>query len=131
MLAGRQPVMHYVQFLGGSVICAVIYNATLIVGDWFGYGYVSLLVLGYALSLSFGYVYHCRVTFTKALSLSGYISFSAGIWLGVPFSLAILFLLGDMLHMPMWLAAPVTTSAMVIYHYCVTRLSMSSLSREI
>jgi putative flippase GtrA len=106
------------------VICASINNAILIAGDHVGYSYGPLVVTAYFVSIAVGYAYHCRITFDEPMNLSGYIRFSAGIWLGLPLSLLILAALSDGLNVPMWLAAPLMTGLMVAYHYAIARITI-------
>ena len=121
---------HYIQFLGGGVVCATLNNAILIVGDWLGYGYVSLILTGYMASITVGYVYHCCITFDKPMTLQGYTRFSAGIWLGLPLSFVVLLALGELLHLHMWIAAPTMTCVMLVYHYATARIAIGGCARQ-
>lgn len=125
-MTGRARIAHYAQFLGGSVLCAGINNVILIAGDWLGYGYALLIVVCYAVSGTVGYVYHCRITFGDPMTWAGFARFSAGLWLGLPVSLAILAVLSDVLMLPMWIAGPVMTVMMVAYHYLVSRWTITA-----
>ncbi len=130
MTFARSRLAHYAQFLGGGAICAGINNAILIAGDRLGYSYAVLIILAYLVSVSVGYAYHCRITFCEPMSRAGYIRFSASIWLGLPLSLAILAVLSDGLDLAMWLAGPIMTVLMVIYHYAMTSLTIGKLQRQ-
>jgi len=111
-------------FLGGSVLCAGINNVILIAGDWLHMHYTVLLLVCYLTSSSVGYAYHCRITFHQPMTAGGYINFVAGIWLGLPVSLALIAVMVDWLILPMWVAAPVMTLIMFVYHYMVARLAI-------
>ncbi|MEO0464541.1 MAG: GtrA family protein [Pseudomonadota bacterium] len=124
-LIGRQRGLHVATFLGGSVLCAAINNAILIAGDWLNFHYVVLLVICYFTSSSVGYVYHCRITFDQPMNNRGYFNFVTGIWFGLPVSLALIALMVDWLGFPMWVAAPVMTIIMFLYHYLVARLAIN------
>jgi putative flippase GtrA len=125
MAAAQPRLARYAQFLGGGVICAALHNLILIVGDWLGYGYLPLVLFGYLVSVTVGYFYHCRITFDEPISWRGYTLFSAGIWLGMPLSFVILLVLGKLLGLPMWVAAPAMTCIMLGYNYSIARLSLN------
>jgi len=111
-------------FMGGSVLCAGINNVILIAGDWLNIHYTVLLMVCYLTSSSVGYAYHCRITFNQPMTAGGYTNFVAGIWLGLPVSLALIAVMVDWLMAPMWVAAPVMTLIMFAYHYMVARLAI-------
>jgi hypothetical protein len=121
----RRRARHFAAFFGGSVLCAAINNLILIVGDLLGLHYSLLLVVCHFTSSSLGYVYHCRVTFDQAMHLNGYARFVAGIWLGLPVSLALIALMVDWLDLAMVIAAPGMTVIMFGYHYLVARLAIN------
>lgn len=116
-----------VRFLAGSVLCTLINNLILIGGDHLGYGYISLTFAAYMCSATAGYIFHSVVTFESLMSIRGYLSFTAGIWLGLPLALLILGILTSGIALPMSVAAPAMTVLMFAYHYLIARWSITRL----
>ena len=104
---------------------ALLNNIILIVGDHLGYSYVELAVVCYLLTGTLAYAFHSSFTFRRVYRLSSYITFMAGLFLGLPISIALLFVLCTIMQMPMWLAGPLLTIIMVVYNYVSARFAMT------
>lgn len=114
------------RYLAGGAICALLNNIILIGGDRLGIGYVALILLTFLITGTVAYLFHSRFTFRRDGRWGGYLVFMAGIALGVPVTLALLTLLGPLLGMPMWIAAPLLTLLMLLYNYANARLAITS-----
>lgn len=104
--------------------CAVANNVLLIAGDRLGYGYVVLMAAAWLGVGTLGYLLHARFTFAIARGPASYARFMAGIAAGVPVSWLVLMLGGRVLHLPMWINAPLNTLLMFAYNYANARVAM-------
>ena len=113
------------RYLVGGVLCALVNNVILIVGDLFGAGYLELTFLTFGITGTVGYVFHSRVTFRQVVGWASYGAFMAGIAFGIPVALVILTVLHSLLGLPMWIAAPALTGLMLVYNYVNARLAIT------
>ena len=119
-LLSQRPVRYVLV----AATCAVANNVLLIAGDRLGYGYVVLMAATWAGVGTLGYLLHARFTFVVARGPGSYARFMAGIAAGVPVSWLLLSLCGKVLHLPMWVNAPLNTVLMVAYNYANARVAM-------
>jgi putative flippase GtrA len=112
------------RYTAVGAVMAAFNNLVFIFGDWAGLGYIGLMGLSWGLSGSVGYLLHSRYTFGASHNWSAYGRFMGGIAMGIPLTLALLAALKSGLHLPMWIAAPVTTVGMFFYNYLSARLAI-------
>ncbi len=112
------------RYLGVGVTVAVTNNVILIVGDWAGLGYGALMTVTWMVGGTLGYWLHSSYTFRRDRGFAAYARFMGGVALGVPLALALLAGLKSGLGLPMWIAAPTATVAMLIYNYLSARLAI-------
>jgi len=107
----------HVRYLATASICAIASNIVLIAGAAAGLNYLELSLLSFGTVGTLGYGMHSRFTFGHSPSWPGYARFMSGLAAGIPFSFAILSLLGGLLRLPMWIAAPIATVIMLLYNF--------------
>lgn len=115
---------HAARYLSVGALVTVVNNLLLIGGDRAGLGYAALMALTWLVGGSLGYVLHARHTFRQRHGWAAYTRFMGGVALGVPLAWALLWLLHSVLALPMWLAAPLATVAMLAYNYAAARLAI-------
>lgn len=108
------------RYLAVGVTCAVISNILLIGIVSLGIGYVwgSLIILAPVILL--GYALHAAVTFGTRFSAAALLRFAATIVAGQPVWIAILFVLCDVLRLPIVVASPLGTVIMFLLNYVAT-----------
>jgi putative flippase GtrA len=112
------------RYTAVGAVMVVFNNLVLIGGDRAGFGYIGLMSLSWGLSGSVGYLLHSRYTFGAPHNWPAYCRFMSGIGMGIPLTLGLLAALKSGLHLPMWIAAPVTTAGMILYNYLSARLAI-------
>jgi len=112
-----KPIPRYVLV---GALCATLYNATMIVGDWAGLHYVVSTLIAFVLVVSLGYYLHCTFTFSERLSLRGLARYTAAMIVSLPLSVGGMFLLRDMAHLPMMVASPTLTVLLFGWNYLAT-----------
>jgi putative flippase GtrA len=80
---------------------------------------VSTLVAFVAI-VAIGYTLHCLFTFSEKLSLRGLVRYTAAMLLTLPFSLGGMFVMRDLVHIPMWIASPLLTGLLFCWNYVAT-----------
>lgn len=111
-------------------ISALVNNVILIVGDWLGGNHLFLVFLTWLIGGSVGYALHARVSFRAETGWKGYGQFMAGLAFGVPLAYASILFLTAVCHLPMTLAAPITTVVMILYNYLNARLAIVKRPRS-
>jgi putative flippase GtrA len=122
MVAGRALIV------GGAL--AVLHNAIMIAGDWFGLHYAVSLALSFVILVLLGYRLHSTWTF-KGAERSGS---SFGRYLLVasanyPFSLAGMFVFVDLAGLSVPLAAPIVTVLMFVANLLGNRWALRASRR--
>jgi putative flippase GtrA len=103
-----------------GAICAAIYNGMMIAGNALGLGYVAPTGVAFVIIVITGYALHCLYTFSEKLSLRAFARYTAAMLLTLPVSLGGMYLLRDLAHAPMWLAAPLLTAVMFCWNFVAT-----------
>jgi putative flippase GtrA len=103
-----------------GAICAAIYNGMMIAGNALGLGYVAPTGVAFVIIVITGYALHCLYTFSEKLSLRAFVRYTAAMLLTLPVSLGGMYLLRDLAHAPMWLAAPLLTAVMFCWNFVAT-----------
>jgi putative flippase GtrA len=112
---------HIPRYVLVGGFCAGLYNVFMIGADWLGLGYVAATVVAFGLLVLIGYGLHCRFTFTEPMTLRGFVRYTAAMLLTLPLSLAVMFVLKGLIHLPMWLASPLLTVIMFAWNFLATR----------
>ncbi len=108
---------HGMRYLGGAGLCAAVSAAVLIGVDHFRGPLLAGVLLSWLAGGMTGYLWHSRITYGETLGLRACARFLGGALLGVPLAWLVLWVLGERLGWPMWLAAPATTVILFCYHY--------------
>ncbi|MFZ0849872.1 MAG: GtrA family protein [Hyphomicrobiaceae bacterium] len=108
-------------YLAVAASCAVLHNATVIAGNWFGLHYLPSSALSFALVALWGYALHAHFTFRTALSARALLRYALAMAANYPLSIALMFLLCDLMGTAVALAAPLATGLLVCWNFLVSR----------
>jgi putative flippase GtrA len=113
------------RFLGVGLACAVLHNVVMIAGDLAGLHYVASSLISLAVVTVFGYQLHSRWTFPGAeRSRTSFARYALTVSANLPLSLAGLFVLVDVLGMPVPFAAPVVTVLLLAFNFTANRWAL-------
>lgn len=112
------------RFLAVGGLCAALHNAILILGDFAGAHYVVSSIVSFAVVVVAGYLLHRRFTFRMSVQNPSFGRYVLGMAANFPLSLAALFVLVDMVGMPVWIAAPLSTCLLILWNYAATRWAL-------
>ena len=106
------------RFFSVGLLCALLHNAIMISGDWFGLHYVASSFVSFAIVVLVGYWLHSSWTFPGAqrggMSFARYTLTMA---LNLPLSLAGMFVLVDLAGLGVPLAAPAVTVMLAVFNF--------------
>lgn len=113
------------RFLGVGLACAVLHNVVMIAGDLAGLHYVASSVISLVVVTVFGYQLHSRWTFPGAeRTRTSFVRYALTVSANLPLSLAGLFVLVDLLGMPVPIAAPVVTVLLLAFNFTANRWAL-------
>lgn len=104
-----------------SAFCALIANISVIGLVRQGFGSLVASALAFGPVLVIGYALHSMVTFTTRPSTNSFIRYTLVTLANFPLWAAALYLFGDVVHIPIAVAAPATTVLMVLWNYAAAR----------
>jgi putative flippase GtrA len=106
------------RFFSVGLLCALLHNAIMIGGDWFGLHYVASSFVSFAIVVLVGYWLHSSWTFPGAqrggMSFARYTLTMA---LNLPLSLAGMFVFVDLAGLGVPLAAPAVTVMLAAFNF--------------
>ena len=113
------------RFLGVGLACAVLHNVVMIAGDFAGLHYVASSLISLVDVTIFGYQLHSRWTFPGAeRTPTSFVRYALTVSANLPLSLAGLFVLVDLLGMPVPIAAPVVTVLLLAFNFTANRWAL-------
>jgi len=109
-----------------GAFCALVYNAVMLLGDHLHAHYVASTLAAFGLLVVLGYVLHCKYTFSEAMSLRGLTRYTGAMALSLPMSTGGMFVLRDVMHAPMAVAAPALTATLFGWNFLSARWAVIS-----
>jgi len=109
------------RYLLVGITCAVLYNVTLIVGDFSGLHYAVSTVVSFVIVVLSGYWLHSTFTFGRELSAAALFRYALGMAANLPISLILMFVFCDLVHIAVAVAAPATTAILFIWNFAASR----------
>lgn len=113
--------MSGLRFLTVGGICALLHNIILIAGDFAGVHYVISNLISYAVVVVAGFGLHRAFTFRGRAQESSFIRYALAMAANYPLSIAALFVLIDLIGLPVWIAAPVSTVLLFVWNFTMSR----------
>lgn len=109
------------RYIAVGATCALAHNAVMIAGDLIGWHYALSATVSYVLVVLLGYLLHTRFTFKARPSPLGFLRYAAPMAGNYPASIAVLFVLCDLIGLPVPIAAPLGTVLLFAVNYAVVR----------
>lgn len=109
------------RFVLVGLVCAGLHNAILIVGDHWKLHYAVSCVISYAVVVVLGFALHVSFTFRQDPSLSSFWRYALSMAANYPLTLALLFVMCDVLAWPVVIAAPAATVLMMAWNFSASR----------
>lgn len=113
------------RYLAIGAGCALLNNAILIGADFAGLHYAAATAITFVTTVPLAYAAHALWTFEARLSWRGLGRFVAGSLSSLVVAALTIAALCGALALPMILAAPLATVAMVIYNFAMARWAVS------
>lgn len=123
MRKGLIPVLSRYSIIGIASVLAN--NFILIAGDQLGVHYAVSTLVCFFLVGALAYLGHANVTFAAGHSIAGYARYCGTQGFGLCLTLAILFVMIDVLAWPIWIAAPLVSALMFVYTFIATRWAVT------
>jgi hypothetical protein len=112
------------RYLGVAAICAVVSNILLISIVNAGLGYLSATALTLFPMFFIGYGLHAGVTFKTKPSFIAFLRYCFTMLAAVPLWVAIIFVLYDVIKLPIVIASPVGTVIVFLWNYVSTHWAL-------
>ena len=112
---------HVPRYVVVGAFCAGLYNLMMIAGNALGLGYIGSTMIAFVILVLIGYALHCLYTFSEKLSWVGFVRYTAAMLLTLPLSLVGIYVFFGVLHLPMWIAAPLVTISLFAWNFLATR----------
>ena len=108
-----------------SAVCVILNIVILVGGDCLGMHYVLSTIISYVFCVLLGYVLHTHFSFESAFSPASFIRYAAAMSVNLPSAVFAVWLLHDMLQIPMFAAAPAATILLTVLNYILNRWAIT------
>lgn len=105
--------------------CAVLHNAILIGSDALGANVLGCQAASAAILLPVGFWLQSHVTFQCVRSWVGFARYSAALITNFPIALGVLWLTRDILAVPMWVCAPISSVVLFGWNYVTSTWALA------
>lgn len=122
-MTGSRPDLA-IRFVVVAALCALVHNLIVIGFDAAGIHYVWSNAVSYLVCVTLGYGLHAAWTYAQPLSLAAFARYALPMLLNYPASVALLFVLADIAHLPMVIAVPLATVGMLAWNFATTRWAL-------
>ena len=119
-MTGAEP-----RYLAVAGSCAVMHNLIMIVGNLLGVHYLSSSVVSFVLVALTGYVLHAHFTFRTSPSARSLLRYALAMAGNYPLSIALLFVLCDLLGTSVMLAAPLATGILICCNFLLSQQALT------
>lgn len=107
-----------------GLTCALVHNAIMIGLDRVGMHYAASSVVSFLVVVVLGYGLHVRYTFGVAPVSGAFWRYTLGMAANYPLSLVLLFVLCDLVQLPVAIAAPVATVMLFGWNFVASRWAL-------
>ncbi|MGJ0393639.1 MAG: GtrA family protein [Methylocystis sp.] len=108
--------------VGGA--CALLNNILVIAFAYMGAGYAKASALAFGPVLAFGYASHTFFTFKTSASIESFARYALAMLANFPLWIGSLFVLCDLLSLPVQAAAPLTTALVFAVNYILAKWAL-------
>ena len=116
------------RYLAVGAVCALLNNVILIGGDSIGLHYSLSILLTFVIVLPASYLAHAWWTFRTPANWSAFARFLGGSLSSLVVASFAVWLFRGFLDLPMLVAAPLATVAMVLYNYAMAKWAVARRS---
>lgn len=113
------------RFLSVGLVCAGVHNAIVIGAGLAHIHYAVACAISYAVVVVLGFALHVRFTFEVAPTQPAFLRYAAGMAANYPITLALLFLMCDVGHWPVAIAAPLATVLLFVWNFLASRWAIA------
>jgi putative flippase GtrA len=121
----RTGAPRFVRYVGVGAICAVLNNIVLIAIVGTGFGYLPGLMIICLPMLVIGFALHTILTFEVKPTASAFLRYSLAMLANYPMWIAGLFMLCDVMKLPILIASPVGTLFLFFWNYVSTHWAIA------
>jgi putative flippase GtrA len=121
----RRTGPRFVRYSGVGAICAVLNNVFLIVIVGMGFGYLPGLMILCLPMLIIGFALHTILTFEVKPTAWAFLRYSLAMLANYPMWIASLFMLCDVLKVPIFIASPAGTLFVFFWNYLSTHWAIA------
>lgn len=118
------------RFGGVSAVCFLLHNLIMVAADATGLNYVVATLMSYAVVGVVGYRLHSAYSFRTTRNRSGFARYALAMAGNLPAQWLLLWLLIGRLGLPMLMAAPLSTLAMMAYNFLISRWALLRTHRD-
>jgi putative flippase GtrA len=119
------------RYLLISISCAVMYNVTVIAGDFLGLHYLTSTLIAFAIVVPWGYGLHSFFTFDREMSARSLFLYALGMAVNLPLSIILMFVFCSVAGIPVAFAVPATTLMLFVWNFVSSRWAiLGSPARE-
>jgi len=115
----------FVRYVGVGAICAVLNNIFLIAIVGTGFGYLPGLMIVCLPMLVIGFALHTILTFEVKPTARAFLRYSLAMLANYPLWIAGLFMLCDVMKLPIYIASPAGTLFLFFWNYVSTRWAIA------
>lgn len=108
-----------------SAACVILNIAILVGGDFLGMHYVLSTLVSYIFCVLLGYVLHTHFSFESAFTPASFIRYAAAMSVNLPAAVLAVWLLHDVLRIPMIAAAPAAAFLLTVLNYILNRWAIT------
>ena len=104
-----------------GLACALLHNVIMIGLDYWHVHYAASALVSFVVVVLAGYALHISFTFREQASFASLWRYTAGMATNYPLNVALLFLMCEIAHLPMAIAAPAATVLLFGWNYLLSR----------
>ncbi len=113
------------RFLVVGAICAALSNAIIVGFDWVGVHFAVSALISFAVVVPVAYGLHTSFTFSARRGPTNFLLFGAAMAANYPLLIIVLFVLVDLVHLPVMIAAPIATVALFGWNFFASRWAIA------
>ena len=113
------------RFLSVGFVCAAVHNLIVIGAGFAHVHYAVACVISYIVVVVLGFALHVRFTFEVKPTFAAFARYALSMAANYPITLALLFLMSDLAHWPLAIAAPLATAALFVWNYAASRWAIA------
>lgn len=123
--------MRFSCFVSVGALCAFSSNILVIAFAHYGFGYFVASLLAFGPVLLIGYALHTAITFKTTVSYLSFFKYTIAVAANFPLWIVALWILCDVLNLPVEIAAPTTTTLIFLWNYSSTKWALVAAAEPV